>query len=109
MANEAATNLHHAGLPVTISPDEPVEAHDGVDVEPLTDPGPTMDVADSLLDLVGNTPLVRLDRTGRSLSCQLLGKLEFLNPGGNVKDRPAIAMVEAAEKAGLIGPGGTIV
>jgi len=109
LANEAATNLHHAGLPVTIYVDGPVDAHDGVDVEPLTDPGPTMDVADSLLGLVGNTPLVRLDRIGRSLSCQLLAKLEFLNPGGSVKDRPAVAMVDAAEKAGLIGPGGTIV
>ncbi|MBV8161173.1 MAG: pyridoxal-phosphate dependent enzyme, partial [Acidimicrobiia bacterium] len=68
-----------------------------------------MDVASSLLDLVGNTPMVRLDRIGRSLSCHLLAKLEFLNPGGSVKDRPAIAMVEAAERAGLIGPGGTIV
>jgi len=52
LANEAATNLHHAGLPVTIYVDGPVDAHDGVDVEPLTDPGPTMDVADSLLGLV---------------------------------------------------------
>ncbi|HTD51603.1 MAG TPA: cysteine synthase family protein, partial [Thermoanaerobaculia bacterium] len=63
----------------------------------------------SLLNLVGNTPLVRLDRIGRSLDCQLLAKLEFLNPGGSVKDRPAVAMVDAAEKAGLLLPGGTIV
>ncbi|MCU1450429.1 MAG: cystathionine beta-synthase [Acidimicrobiales bacterium] len=109
LANETATHLHHAGLPVTLYADGPVTAHDGVDVEPLTDPGPAMEAADSLLDLVGDTPLVRLDRTGRNLSCHMLGKLEFLNPGGSVKDRPAIAMVEAAERAGLIGPGGTIV
>jgi cystathionine beta-synthase len=109
MANEAATNLHHAGLPVTIYADVPVDAHDGVDVEPLTDPGLPMEAAGSLLELVGDTPMVRLDRTGRSLNCHLLGKLEFLNPGGSVKDRPAVAMVEAAERAGLIGPGGTIV
>src|SRR5438552_1388652 len=68
-----------------------------------------METADSLLDLVGDTPMVRLDRIGRNIPCHLLGKLEFLNPGGSVKDRPAIAMVEAAEAAGLIGPGGTIV
>ncbi|MDQ3980930.1 MAG: cystathionine beta-synthase [Actinomycetota bacterium] len=68
-----------------------------------------MDVADSLLDLVGNTPLVRLDRIGRDLSCHLLAKLEQLNPGGSVKDRPALAMVEAAERAGLLQRGGTIV
>src|SRR5256714_3437277 len=109
LANETATNLHHAGLPVTIYADVHVDAHDGVDVEPLTDPGPKMEVAGSLLDLVGNTPLVRLDRIGRALSCHLLGKLEFLNPGGSVKDRPAVAMVDAAERAGLIGPRGTIV
>src|SRR5207237_4098363 len=72
-------------------------------------PGPAMDVAGSLLHLVGNTPMVRLDRIGRSLSCHLLGKLEFLNPGGSVKDRPAVAMIDAAEGDGLIGPGGTIV
>jgi cystathionine beta-synthase len=58
---------------------------------------------------VGNTPLVRLDRVGRRLDCHLLGKLEVLNPGGSVKDRPAIAMVEAAERAGLLQPGGTII
>src|SRR5947209_14544755 len=109
MANEAATNLHPAGLPVTIYADGPVEAHDGVDVEPLTDPGPSMDVADSLLDLVGNTPMVRLDRIGRSLACHLLGKLELLNPGGSVKDRPAVAMIEAAERDGRLQPGGTLV
>ncbi|MGH9278296.1 MAG: cystathionine beta-synthase [Acidimicrobiales bacterium] len=68
-----------------------------------------MEVADSLLDLVGNTPLVRLDRIGRELTCDLVAKLELLNPGGSVKDRPAIAMIEAAERAGLIQPGGTIV
>ena len=48
-----------------------------------------MEVADSLLDLVGNTPLVRLGRIGRDLACDLLAKLEMLNPGGSVKDRPA--------------------
>src|SRR5206468_9375949 len=69
----------------------------------------TMDVADSLIDLVGNTPLVRLGRVGRDLECDLLAKLELLNPGGSVKDRPAVAMIDAAERAGLLKPGGTIV
>jgi cystathionine beta-synthase len=68
-----------------------------------------MEIADSLLDLVGNTPLVRLDRMGKGLSCQLLAKLEFLNAGGSVKDRPAVAMLDAAEREGLLKPGGTIV
>src|SRR5947209_19329212 len=68
-----------------------------------------MDVADSILDLVGDTPLVRLRRVGAELSCQLLAKVEMVNPGGSVKDRPAIAMIDAAEQAGLLEPGGTIV
>jgi cystathionine beta-synthase len=68
-----------------------------------------MQVADSILDLVGNTPLVRLRRVGSELSCQLLAKVEMVNPGGSVKDRPAIAMIDAAEQAGLLRPGGTIV
>ncbi|HEX4493257.1 MAG TPA: cystathionine beta-synthase [Acidimicrobiia bacterium] len=68
-----------------------------------------MEVADSILDLVGNTPLVRLRRVGSDLSCQLLAKVETVNPGGSVKDRPAIAMIDAAEEAGLLKPGGTIV
>jgi cystathionine beta-synthase len=53
--------------------------------------------------------MVRLDRIGRDLACQLLGKLELLNPGGSVKDRIGIAMIDAAERAGLLVPGGTIV
>src|SRR5215217_4798450 len=70
---------------------------------------PEMEVADSLLDLVGNTPLVRLDRMGKGLPCQLIAKLEFMNAGGSVKDRPAVAMIDAAERDGLLKPGGTIV
>jgi cystathionine beta-synthase len=68
-----------------------------------------MDVADSLVDLVGNTPLVRLGRVGVELQCDLIAKLEMLNPGGSVKDRPAVAMIDAAERDGLLLPGGTIV
>jgi cystathionine beta-synthase len=68
-----------------------------------------MDVADSLLDLVGNTPLVRLGRVARDLECDLLAKVEMFNPGGSVKDRPAVAMIDAAERDGRLGPGGTIV
>ncbi|MHB1534839.1 MAG: cystathionine beta-synthase [Acidimicrobiales bacterium] len=68
-----------------------------------------MAAADSLLDLIGHTPLVRMDRMGRDLSCQLLAKLEYFNPGGSVKDRPALAMIDAAESDGSLAPGGTIV
>jgi len=66
-------------------------------------------IADSLLDLIGNTPLVRLRRVTEGLTCQVVAKLEMTNPGGSVKDRPAVAMIDAAERDGLLGPGGTIV
>src|SRR5438270_174652 len=106
-AAAAAAELRAHGFPVTLYTDTPPADPDGLRVRPLTDAGPAMEVADSLLDLVGNTPLVRLDRVGKRLDCQLLAKCEFLNAGGSVKDRPAVAMIDAAEKAGL-GTGGTI-
>jgi cystathionine beta-synthase len=68
-----------------------------------------VDVHDSLLDLVGNTPLVRLSRIALPGGAQLLAKLEQLNPGGSVKDRIAVRMVETAEESGALKPGGTIV
>ncbi|MEY2432526.1 MAG: cystathionine beta-synthase, partial [Acidimicrobiaceae bacterium] len=67
------------------------------------------EIADSLLDLIGNTPLVRLRRVSEGLRCQIVAKLETTNPGGSVKDRPAVAMIDAAERDGLLGPGGTII
>jgi len=63
----------------------------------------------TVLDLVGQTPIVRLDRLGRDVPATLLAKLEYLNPGGSVKDRIGTAMIEAAERDGLLKPGGTIV
>src|SRR5918992_3929520 len=63
----------------------------------------------SVLDLVGNTPLVRLQRLGRADGPALLAKLEFLNPGGSVKDRIALRMIERAEEEGKLEPGGTII
>ena len=55
----------------------------------------------TLLDLVGGTPIVRLDRIARDVEPTLLAKLEYLNPGGSVKDRIGLAMIEAAERDGL--------
>jgi cystathionine beta-synthase len=66
-------------------------------------------IADSLVDLIGDTPLLRLNRVTEGLSCTVAVKLEMLNPGGSVKDRPALAMIERAEREGLLEPGGTIV
>ncbi|HST24550.1 MAG TPA: cystathionine beta-synthase [Gaiellaceae bacterium] len=63
----------------------------------------------TLLDLIGHTPVVRLQAVGAELGCTLLAKLEYLNPGGSNKDRIGLRMVEAAERAGKLGPGGTIV
>jgi cystathionine beta-synthase len=71
--------------------------------------GMSVDVRESILDAVGNTPLVRLGRLGRDLRPQLVAKIEALNPGGSIKDRAAIALVEAAERDGKLKPGGTIV
>ncbi|HAQ22655.1 MAG TPA: cystathionine beta-synthase, partial [Acidimicrobiaceae bacterium] len=66
-------------------------------------------VAKTVLDLVGQTPLVHLSRVGADLSCPVLVKLETTNPGGSIKDRAAIAMIDAAERDGLLEPGGTII
>ena len=68
-----------------------------------------MQVAPDILGLVGNTPLVRLSRISRGLRPTILAKLEMLNPGGSVKDRIGLAMIEDAERRGLLKPGGTIV
>jgi cystathionine beta-synthase len=68
-----------------------------------------METFDSLIDAIGRTPLLRMRRIGAGLSCEFLGKLEMLNPGGSVKDRIGIRMIEAAEREGLLKPGGTIV
>jgi cystathionine beta-synthase len=66
-------------------------------------------VLDSILDATGQTPLVRLSRIGRELPCELLGKCEFMNPGGSVKDRIGVKMLLDAEKAGRIKPGDTLI
>ena len=63
----------------------------------------------SLLELVGRTPIVRLQTIGRETGCTHLAKLEYVNPGGSVKDRIGLAMIEAAEREGKLKPGGTIV
>jgi cysteine synthase len=66
-------------------------------------------VADSILDLVGATPVLRLGRFGPRDGARLVAKLEFLNPGGSVKDRAALGLVLAAERQGRLRPGSTIV
>jgi cystathionine beta-synthase len=66
-------------------------------------------ILDSILDATGGTPMVRLSRIGRDLPCELLGKCEFMNPGGSVKDRIGVRMLLDAEAAGHIKPGDTLI
>ncbi|GAA1289731.1 cystathionine beta-synthase [Planotetraspora silvatica] len=68
-----------------------------------------MRVHDSLVELMGNTPLVRLRKVTAGAPAQVLAKVEYFNPGGSVKDRIAVRMIEAAERSGALRPGGTIV
>src|SRR3990172_413809 len=68
-----------------------------------------MEVMETILDAVGRTPLVRLHSVTRGVAPTVLAKLEMLNPGGSVKDRIGLRMIEAAERAGHLKPGGTIV
>src|ERR1700733_2526298 len=113
-AAPVAAGVPRAGIPTELFPEEPIPPEVsptlmGVDFRPVTDPGPPMDVAESLIELIGDTPMVLLDRTAIYLDCTLVGKLEMFNPGGSSKDRIALSMIEAAERDGQLVPGGTIV
>ena len=68
-----------------------------------------MDIRDGFLASIGNTPLIRLKKASEITGCDILGKAEFLNPGGSVKDRAALAIVRDAERRGALKPGGVIV
>ena len=68
-----------------------------------------MTIRNGFLDSIGNTPLIKLRRASEETGCEIYGKADFLNPGGSVKDRAALAIIEDAEARGLIQPGGTIV
>ena len=64
---------------------------------------------ENALEAIGHTPLVKLNKVVDGAACLVLAKVEYVNPGGSVKDRPAVAMLDAAERQGLLKPGGTIV
>lgn len=68
-----------------------------------------MSATPSVIDLIGNTPLVRLNRLSDQTGCEILGKAEFMNPGGSIKDRAALSIVRAARTSGALKPGGTVV
>src|SRR3954469_2447089 len=67
------------------------------------------DIRDGLVGAIGNTPLIRLRRASELTGCEILGKAEFLNPGGSVKDRAGLYLILDAEKRGVLKPGGLIV
>lgn len=68
-----------------------------------------MEIADSVLDLIGETPMVRLQKVTEGIACPVIAKIEITNPGGSSKDRPAVTMIDQAERDGLLKPGGTII
>jgi cysteine synthase A len=68
-----------------------------------------MDIRNGFIDTIGRTPLIRLGRASEETGCEILGKAEFLNPGGSIKDRAALAIIRDAETRGLLKPGGVIV
>ncbi|PSN15495.1 cysteine synthase A [filamentous cyanobacterium CCT1] len=68
-----------------------------------------MDIKNGFVATVGNTPLIRLPSVSEATGCDILGKAEFLNPGGSVKDRAALYIIKDAEEKGLLKPGGTVV
>jgi cystathionine beta-synthase len=67
------------------------------------------EIKDSILDAIGDTPMVELSRLGADVRPRLIAKVEMLNPGGSIKDRIAIGLIEAAEREGRLKPGGTII
>lgn len=68
-----------------------------------------MKVVNSILDLIGKTPMLKLERIANDVNANVFGKLEFFNPTGSLKDRIALQMIEQAEKKGILNPGQTIV
>src|SRR5260370_19748208 len=78
-------------------------------INPLSGRGPTMNVRSGFLESIGNTPLIRLRAASDITGCDIYGKAEFLNPGGSIKDRAALAIINDAEQRGQLKPGGVIV
>jgi cystathionine beta-synthase len=68
-----------------------------------------MDIKNNILETIGNTPLIRLNKITKDFPCQVVAKVDYFNPGNSIKDRMAVKMVEVAEKEGKLKPGGTII
>ena len=68
-----------------------------------------MDIKNNILETIGNTPLIRINKITKTLPCQVLAKVDYFNPGNSIKDRMAVKMIEVAEREGKLKPGGTII
>ena len=68
-----------------------------------------MDIKNNILETIGNTPLIRINKITNTLPCQVLAKVDYFNPGNSIKDRMAVKMIEVAEREGKLKPGGTII
>ncbi|HBB57608.1 MAG TPA: cystathionine beta-synthase, partial [Chitinophagaceae bacterium] len=68
-----------------------------------------MDIKNNILETIGNTPLIRLNKLAKDVVCPVLAKVDYFNPGNSIKDRMALKMVEVAEQDGRLKPGGTII
>src|SRR5947207_4341226 len=68
-----------------------------------------MDIKNNILETIGNTPLIKLNKICKDFPCTVLAKVDYFNPGNSIKDRMAVKMVEMAEKEGKLKPGGTII
>jgi cysteine synthase A len=68
-----------------------------------------MEIRNGRVGSIGDTPLIRFPRISEETGCEILGKAEFMNPGGSVKDRAALGIIETAERHGRLGPGGAVV
>jgi cystathionine beta-synthase len=68
-----------------------------------------MDIKNNILETIGNTPLIRINKISKTLPCQVLAKVDYFNPGNSIKDRMAVKMIEVAEREGKLKPGGTII
>jgi cystathionine beta-synthase len=68
-----------------------------------------MDIKNNILETIGNTPMIRLNKITRDFPCTVVAKVDYFNPGNSIKDRMAVKMIEVAEKEGKLKPGGTII
>jgi len=68
-----------------------------------------MDIKNNILETIGNTPIIRLNKITRDFPCPVVAKVDYFNPGNSIKDRMAVKMIEVAEKEGKLKPGGTII